>query len=253
MRGFTGRRRYRRGFRKMRRMRRSRAKFNRFATERYVQRGPSAFPNKVLIHLPYAQQLQVVCNAASVTPSKNSFRLNSLYDPDQSGTGHQPLWFDQWTPIYNNYQVFAARFRITFINVTSMTSGAVDAPIYACYNIATDTNAGSNGTLTGSSWSAITERPGVRTKLLPLANQGGGKCVMAGAVNCAKAFGVNSKRYNGDPDFASQVTTNPSRTLYLEVGAIPQFSGTTYAVSVQINIEITYWAVMWGYKVAAQS
>jgi hypothetical protein len=33
------------------------------------------------------------------------WRLNSLFDPDYSGTGHQPLGFDQWAAFYGSYTV----------------------------------------------------------------------------------------------------------------------------------------------------
>lgn len=33
------------------------------------------------------------------------YALNGLYDPDITGTGHQPLWYDTLTTMYNNYIV----------------------------------------------------------------------------------------------------------------------------------------------------
>lgn len=33
------------------------------------------------------------------------FRLNSLFDPDYTGTGHQPMGYDQITPLYHQYCV----------------------------------------------------------------------------------------------------------------------------------------------------
>lgn len=35
------------------------------------------------------------------------FRLNSLYDPDATGTGSQPTGFDQWMALYERYRVIA--------------------------------------------------------------------------------------------------------------------------------------------------
>ncbi len=34
------------------------------------------------------------------------FTCNGLFDPNFSGTGHQPAYFDQLTPIYDHYTVF---------------------------------------------------------------------------------------------------------------------------------------------------
>ena len=38
--------------------------------------------------------------------AKQYMRMNSLFDPDQTGTGHQPYYFDQFAALYNRYTVF---------------------------------------------------------------------------------------------------------------------------------------------------
>lgn len=35
-----------------------------------------------------------------------------MYDPNISGTGHQPLYFDQCVPIYDHYTVMRSRIRV---------------------------------------------------------------------------------------------------------------------------------------------
>jgi len=42
------------------------------------------------------------------------FSANSLYDPNTSGTGHQPLGFDQLAAIYNHYTVLKSRIKCQF-------------------------------------------------------------------------------------------------------------------------------------------
>jgi hypothetical protein len=44
------------------------------------------------------------------------FRLNSLYDPDVTYTGHQPLGYDQLSPLYTEYTVIGCRARVTLNN-----------------------------------------------------------------------------------------------------------------------------------------
>lgn len=43
-----------------------------------------------------------------------SYRANSLYDPDQTGTGHQPMGRDQWALFYTYYVVTEAEIAVTF-------------------------------------------------------------------------------------------------------------------------------------------
>lgn len=43
--------------------------------------------------------------------------MNSLYDPDFTGTGGQPFYFDQLSAVYNRYRVLRAEFSVNIINV----------------------------------------------------------------------------------------------------------------------------------------
>ena len=58
------------------------------------------------------------------------FRLNSLNDPDYTSVtqsnnvgdrNHQPYGYDQWTAIYNSYEVFGVRMTATFFNQNTAT------------------------------------------------------------------------------------------------------------------------------------
>lgn len=44
----------------------------------------------------------------------NIYRLNSLYDPDLTGTGTQPMGFDQYAAFYTHYEVKAVKIKVTF-------------------------------------------------------------------------------------------------------------------------------------------
>lgn len=44
------------------------------------------------------------------------WRANSCYDPDKTGSGNQPLAFDQWSEFYDSYLVHAAKYKFTCNN-----------------------------------------------------------------------------------------------------------------------------------------
>lgn len=44
------------------------------------------------------------------------WNLNSLYDPDQTGTGAQPTYFDQLTAVYAKYRVYGCMIEVTVFN-----------------------------------------------------------------------------------------------------------------------------------------
>lgn len=47
-------------------------------------------------------------------PTTYRFNLNSIYDPDLSGVGHQPYTHDSWESLYSQYTVKGARFNLLF-------------------------------------------------------------------------------------------------------------------------------------------
>lgn len=44
------------------------------------------------------------------------YRGNDVRDPDYSGAGHQPMWFDQMMAIYTRFEVLASEIAITVTN-----------------------------------------------------------------------------------------------------------------------------------------
>lgn len=70
------------------------------------------FPEKITCALRYFDYKTPT--AASNALAFYHYKANGLYDPDTTGIGHQPLGFDQFTPIYNHYVVLGARIKATF-------------------------------------------------------------------------------------------------------------------------------------------
>lgn len=44
------------------------------------------------------------------------YSLNGMYDPNITGTGHQPMGFDTFVGLYDHYRVFATHVKVTFSN-----------------------------------------------------------------------------------------------------------------------------------------
>lgn len=77
----------------------------------YVNQGVG-FPAKQAATLKYVENL-VLVSTGGVT-SNYLFRLNSLYDPDYSSTGHQPIYFNQYMNVYNHYCVTGCKMTVTY-------------------------------------------------------------------------------------------------------------------------------------------
>ncbi len=80
-------------------------------------------PQRFPVRLRYRSSNTITC--VSGAPGTWAFGLNSLFDPDVTFTGHQPLLFDQIASLYNNYVVYNARIAFTVIPVGSETAPSV--------------------------------------------------------------------------------------------------------------------------------
>ncbi len=75
------------------------------------------FPKKIITILRYYHLTQLSSVAASV--ASHTYRMNSLFDPDFSGVGDQPLYFDRYAALYQNYRVLGSRLSATFSRQSS--------------------------------------------------------------------------------------------------------------------------------------
>lgn len=76
-------------------------------------------PPEVRTVLPYHEELAL---SSGTYFADRVFSLNSLYDPDITSTGHQPMGFDQWQPFFNQYRVIQTGV-VLRVNNSSSTSG----------------------------------------------------------------------------------------------------------------------------------
>lgn len=84
------------------------------------------FPTKLTAKLRYAETFTLTSTAGVV--GTQNFAANGLFDPNLTGAGHQPMYFDQYMAVYNHFTVLGAKITITAIN----TSGTVPMNI-GCY------------------------------------------------------------------------------------------------------------------------
>lgn len=77
------------------------------------------FPKRLTFTHTYADTIQITSNVGIA--NSYVFSANSLYDPDISGGGHQPLYFDQLTPLYDHYVVIGSKIKATIVPTTAST------------------------------------------------------------------------------------------------------------------------------------
>jgi len=76
-----------------------------------INRGvPSGMPTQRTASLRYVTKIELTPVLGALRDY--IFRANSLFDPDQTGAGHQPMGRDTWATLYNHYVVLGSKITI---------------------------------------------------------------------------------------------------------------------------------------------
>lgn len=90
------------------------------------QRGRESVPPFMLATLVYP----FAFTSSSVTANVWywQFRINSLFDPDFTGTGSQPVGFDQWMALYDRYRVLAVETDVFICGLSASDMASAASP-----------------------------------------------------------------------------------------------------------------------------
>lgn len=192
------------------------------------------FPSRLTTTLPYADQFNLQgATLSAAFGTERAFRLNSLFDPDFTSTGHQPYGFDQVTPFYNKYLVDEVDVTVSFSDPGG--DGLYVGVFIKGFN---DTS-----TLTGASISQAMERPLVFCK--PLNNTGSQVVVYKRKIRLWEVLGLTKSQYNDCwQQTASAVTTNPSLVPYLSI-SVADANASSPALTCKATIEFKFHVVFW--------
>jgi hypothetical protein len=164
------------------------------------------------------------------TPASYVFKVNDVYDPNYTSTGHQPLAYDQMAAMYNKYCVLSSSIKVTF-----------------CPKSTTDTvqNMGgivlsSTSSLGGTSLYEILEQPLNRWIAFRNSSTYGGPKIVTHTCDVSKFTGV--KNLLASPGFNTTIGNSPSDPIYYVVWLSAEDETNTAALDVQV--EIVY-RVLW--------
>jgi hypothetical protein len=90
---------------------------------------PNAFPQKMVASMRYAESVRL--DAVSGAPvAYNFYRCGSIFDPNQSGVGHQPYGHDTYQSIYTHYRVLSSTMTATFLPNGLSSTGHIVGGVY---------------------------------------------------------------------------------------------------------------------------
>lgn len=191
-------------------------------------KAPPAFVDNKIVKLKYHAAANLSVTAGAMT--YNSFRLNSIYDPDLTGVGGQPRYYDQLlsaTGPYLRYRVLGCKVKIQFVNDNSSAGALGYVGMYARDSTAA---AISSVDLTG-----LTELQNTKYTILGNMNSSKGIRVLKNFYNIAKVMGVQDIADNEDAEGA--YNGNPTDSVLLDVYYYPLDGATTTSIYALVDLE----------------
>lgn len=157
-----------------------------------------------------------------------AFSVNSLYDPNVTGTGHQPKGFDQIMLLYDHYLTMKCNYKITFINESSTVPCVVGC---ALSRLTTDTYSGIDD---------FSETTNADTHYLNLTGTSSNSKVVKGSVIPHRFLG--SKNPMGNDRLWGETATSPQENLKLHL--FVSSADESQNPVIRIIIELSYFAVL---------
>lgn len=170
-----------------------------------VNKALSPFAQRYLCKMKYAE-IRSVTGPIGGGLAQYNFNLNSIYDPNLSGIGHQPYGYDQLADLYNRYRVFKVDYAISAL--TTDAAGVAYSVLAALP---------ANEAISGSLGVAeVMENP--RAKYITQAPNAALK-VLKGSVSLPSLVGRSKSQYMSDDRYQAAWGASPAEQAVLNIMA----------------------------------
>lgn len=153
--------------------------------------------------------------------------LNSIFDPNRTGTGHQPYGHDTFSTIYNRYRVISCSYVVSAVSTAGTTLQMAVIP--------------ANEEFIGNSVSEYRENP--RCKFA-VQTPGSVMRVIKGKVYLPSLTGRSKSQYMADDRYQAQFGASPSELMILNLNTQSfdetsiASTGTIYQVCLKYTVEL---------------
>lgn len=184
-------------------------------------------PRNLLIDFPWTWKGSITEGAAGLGADQ-VYRANSLFDPDFTGVGDQPIGFDQWSALFGVFRVTNCRYVVEFTNANTSPCLVGVLP-------------STNATLASSSVSWMSAR-GVRSRTLGAITGGNNVARFAGDIQPWRLQDCTRGQYMDDPNSAGTPAGNPGRVIYLHVFCIGFGTVASVSILAKLHFKTQLWA-----------
>jgi hypothetical protein len=179
------------------------------------------FPKAIWVEMDYHENITLSA-MLTTTLSVYVFRLNSIFDPNKTGTGTQPYGHDSYALNYNRYRVDSVKYRIN-VSAADILNFAV-VPLN-----------GTSGCSTTAEFDIICEAPWSKNRVIGYSGNGGSRSI-SGVVSLPTLTSLPNI-YKTDDRFAAIFGNNPTEVIDLVLG----FYNTSMSTqSPRITVDLKY-------------
>lgn len=166
-------------------------------------------PHETTVRMRYVDQILI--NPAIDSLATYAFRANSLYDPNYTGVGHQPLGYDQAATLYERYCVVASKITVKLASQT--TDNGYLPTIFGIYQ--------DNDSTPPSSAQAMIEQGRCKHRIITAnPNASNSSTVLTSSYSAKKYYGYKDFRDAKD-SISSAMGGNPGKIRYFVLFAEP--------------------------------
>lgn len=183
------------------------------------------FPARTHKVLRYHDSVTLTSTAGAV--NNYVFRANDLFDPNFTGTGHQPMGFDQMMVFYNHFAVDKCKIVVNFNN---QAAGSFHAGIRLDASSTVLTNP-----------DQIIEFGFTTYDTLEAKGSYGSSKTLEMAVDIAKAQGIPRKNITTDPNMRGDAATTPQELSYFHLYIWDPVNSASASVIADVVMELSAW------------
>lgn len=179
-----------------------------------INRSLQPIPSRYICKMKYSE------NVTTDLTGQYIFNLNSIYDPNRTGFGHQSYGFDNLALLYNKYRVISCGWRISSPTASYRQIGCIP----------------SNDS--GITWTINDLKENPRAKYI-VQSTGGGIMTLSGKSYLPALMGRTKAQYMADDKYAATVIASPDELALLYIVTATNSGDPEPGAQVQVLLEFT--------------
>jgi len=180
------------------------------------------FPARVTKRLRYSDSFVLTITTGAV--ASYVYRANDLFDPDFTGTGHQPMGFDPLMLFYNHFTVLQSKITVVAFNGTAAQRSQISVRVDGASTPLSVVN-------------RILELGGNKYEHLGLAGASSAQKELTLDCDIAKLQGVSRSAITADATLRGDAATSPTEVTYFHIQGWDSFFGSS---SMIVDVLIDY-------------